>query len=885
MSPPAKRNDRPKNCEELPPDLTESSGSGSEMSDDSEESSGNTDDWDGIDASDNSGSDTGEGDGIDASDNSGSDTGEGGGTSTDDDEEKLERDIAQGNHFFKTRQWSKAEVAYEDAIDIIKSRYLQEGQVMVLKILPSLLICYLSLKKFGSAVGLVATVVANPETCLQLSEPTQLYWAIALSLFGFVDHCTALKDVKNRDQIEMTAVNFAVEAMASVSDHHIDTEENIPVREENPMTDLITHKMSKNIEFGEKLSSITMLDFKTTAEDIRQLKFEETSDEAVDELMQPASKLKKMDSGRMLKRALIAFKAQKYDIAMRYFKMADGEFTNLRDKDAVILTKYAIAKTFWSRDTDTKNPEEIIDMMRAITTLKEGRLFAPAMLEQSKLYYENKMLAEAESLLHTSTLIVRSKGYVATNLTMELCSVFPELDPIELEKRLDEHRDILHRHPEPLAICRFERCFHLPPHNTNPQRREIFPDDPAFKCFYELVCTEKCSVTLHQACWKGYKDDRGSTNASERELLTSQCLTPDCKGPIAKIMKKERDKETPVKTWEADSDALSAAIQRTSGARVYTANYVKDSSVKIMQGPMEKLTSKRALEPSQNDNKKHPSGHKISGACLVVEPDVRIGGSILTPKSAGLTLEQTKEAPNGTGNLLGARSKVTASQIRKSDEKIMLPSRDGLQLFVQNLPPNCVEEDLCNLFCGFGKISAVKIVENIGMPGPAKGFIIFEEVDAVKEVLTYQHHSPICLSGSQLKVEAKIQPLMDVKISQETKNRIESTYDAKIEKMRRHSKKMPNEMVSILGGSLNQESKGKVHLVDGEIVSAKIDVDMRLSVLEREIRESRQSRGSCHSIRKDGVQTNTTTSPTVKEKELVQEVSQRNYITENSIEI
>ena len=166
MSPPAKRNDRPNNCEELPPDLTESSGSGSEMSDDSEESSGNTDDWDGIDASDNSGSDTGEGDGIDASDNSGSDTGEGGGTSTDDDEEKLERDIAQGNHFFKTRQWSKAEVAYEDAIDIIKSRYLQEGQVMVLKILPSLLICYLSLKKFGSAVGLVATVVANPETCL-----------------------------------------------------------------------------------------------------------------------------------------------------------------------------------------------------------------------------------------------------------------------------------------------------------------------------------------------------------------------------------------------------------------------------------------------------------------------------------------------------------------------------------------------------------------------------------------------------------------------------------------------------------------------------------------------------------------------------------------------
>ena len=66
----------------------------------------------------------------------------------------------------------------------------------------------------------------------------------------------------------------------------------------------------------------------------------------------------------------------------------------------------------------------------------------------------------------------------------------------------------------------------------------------------------------HQACWRGYKDERGSANTSERELLTSQCLTPDCKGPIAKIMKKEKDRENPVKTWEADADALSAAVHR-----------------------------------------------------------------------------------------------------------------------------------------------------------------------------------------------------------------------------------------------------------------------------------------------------------------------------------
>merc|ERR1712154_697685 len=108
----------------------------------------------------------------------------------------------------KNRQWSKAEVAYEDAIDIIKSRDLEEGEVMVVKILPNLLMCYLSLKKFGSAVGLVATVVGNPDTSDQLYDPTYLYWAIAMSLFGFVHHCPALQDVKTRERIELTAVYF-----------------------------------------------------------------------------------------------------------------------------------------------------------------------------------------------------------------------------------------------------------------------------------------------------------------------------------------------------------------------------------------------------------------------------------------------------------------------------------------------------------------------------------------------------------------------------------------------------------------------------------------------------------------------------------------------------
>ena len=684
MAPPAKNIISLK--EELPPDLTESSGSGSDTdtedrSHNSEDSSGNADDWDGIDASDTSGNETEDG------------------SSDDEDEEILERGIAQGNIFFKNRQWSKAEAAFEDAINIIKSRDLEEGEVMILKILPSLLMCYLSLKKFGSAIELVASVVENPNSFGQISDPKSLLWTISMSLLGFTEYRPALLDARITEKIELGAIYFSVKAKSSDNDHDV----NALICDAG--LDLIKSKMGKRKEFYEELSPISKIDLKSTAAEIRKLKFEDSRSEAFYELVQPSSKLKKMNSTRMVKRALIAFKAQKYDIATRYFKMADVEFAEKRDKDAAILTKYAIAKSFWCRDTDSKNPEEIIDMLKAITTLKEGKSFAPALLEQSKLYYENKMLAEAERLLHACTLVVRSKGYVATRYTVDLCSVFPELDPTELERRLDKHRDILHRHPEPLAICRYEHCTHLPPHNTNPIRREIFADDPGFKCFYELICTEKCSVTLHQACWKVYKDNRGSANASERELLTSQCLTPDCKGPIAKIMKKEKDKVNPVKTWEADSESLFAAVQRTSGAKIYPINYVKEASTKPSQVSAEKLIPKGTVE-SQNEHKKQVFEHKITGSPLnrINEtplnsvPDVRIGGSIIKTKSSVEFLQDKEMA----GNSLGARSKVPSLAVKSfqeatnNTETLDVAKKDQMLCSKENMPSHMGDKVITN---------------------------------------------------------------------------------------------------------------------------------------------------------------------------------------------
>ena len=314
-------------------------------------------------------------------------------------------------------------------------------------------------------------------------------------------------------------------------------------------------------------------------------------------------------------------------------------------------------------------------------------------------------------------------------------------------------------------------------------------------------------------------------------------------------MKKEKEKENPVKTWEADADALAAAVHRT--CKVPLASLGKDSPAKSQHGQIEKpvLISKRTLEPPQLDNRKpHPKLTEPSS--LGLQPDIRVGGSVLQPKSAAASTDQhVKDATllptsKASRDALGARSKVP--QTKDSAEKASTPPQDGLQLFVGNLPRGCTEEDLRSLFCGFGEIAAIQINGVFGIYGShaSLGFVTFEEFDAVQEVLTYQQHRPIYLSGNQLRVETKkkfkIEPLMDVKILQETRDRIELTYDAKIDKIRNHRKKFQSRMDADSGG-ICHEVKEKVHLIDGRVVSAKNDLDARLQEIERGIQQQCQS--------------------------------------------
>jgi len=95
----------------------------------------------------------------------------------------------------------------------------------------------------------------------------------------------------------------------------------------------------------------------------------------------------------------------------------------------------------------------------------------------------------------------------------------------------------------------------------------------------------------------------------------------------------------------------------------------------------------------------------------------------------------------------------------------ILSTSDSQQLFVGNLPHNCSDDDLMELFGKFGKVVDVRINQKSGRENaqarggkapafvPNFGFIVFEHADAVERALGAR---PILLNGShRLNVEEK----------------------------------------------------------------------------------------------------------------------------------
>jgi len=94
----------------------------------------------------------------------------------------------------------------------------------------------------------------------------------------------------------------------------------------------------------------------------------------------------------------------------------------------------------------------------------------------------------------------------------------------------------------------------------------------------------------------------------------------------------------------------------------------------------------------------------------------------------------------------------------------MMGNNDHLQLFVGNLPHNCSEADLSDLFSKFGKVADIRINKKTNrdtnrggsrpaQPVPNFGFVVFDDVSAVSAAMNAQ---PIQLYGNhRLNIEEK----------------------------------------------------------------------------------------------------------------------------------
>merc|ERR1719367_413988 len=90
---------------------------------------------------------------------------------------------------------------------------------------------------------------------------------------------------------------------------------------------------------------------------------------------------------------------------------------------------------------------------------------------------------------------------------------------------------------------------------------------------------------------------------------------------------------------------------------------------------------------------------------------------------------------------------------------------DGQQLFVGNLPHNCTDDDLRELFGQYGKVADIRISNKgaaqskqqpAGTRVPNFGFVSFEEARAVQKVLSHLERKPIFLyDNHRLNVEER----------------------------------------------------------------------------------------------------------------------------------
>ena len=148
--------------------------------------------------------------------------------------------------------------------------------------------------------------------------------------------------------------------------------------------------------------------------------------------------------------------------------------------------------------------------------------------------------------------------------------------------------------------------------------------------------------------------------------------------------------------------------------------------------------------------------------------DEAAGGVKTTQQQTGAASMRPGGAPGGSGGAPGGGPRSSGGGGGIGGERgvggpVQYP--DGQQLFVGNLPHNCTEDDLRELFGHYGKVADIRISNKgaaqskqqpAGARVPNFGFVSFEEARAVQRVLSHLEKKPIFLyDNHRLNVEEK----------------------------------------------------------------------------------------------------------------------------------
>jgi len=227
--------------------------------------------------------------------------------------------------------------------------------------------------------------------------------------------------------------------------------------------------------------------------------------------------------------------------------------------------------------------------------------------------------------------------------------------------------------------------------------------------------------------------------------------------------------EPPVQVWKSPEQPSEAEVTSASEAEV------EDSSppAPVSNEPRTWASMAKQGAGSSGATAKPPAAPGAGG-----QPTPRAGESKEgTPFSQGgkpyrnqRAGSQGRPAPGGAPATPGSAGPPMARPERFSKEEDMgrnriMSTSDSQQLFVGNLPHDCTEEHLTDLFGKYGKVTDVRINQKQGRDNavarggktpafvPNFGFIVFESTDCVERALAAK---PIMLYGNhRLNVEEK----------------------------------------------------------------------------------------------------------------------------------